>query len=241
MLDPVTLLGANAWTTVKYLVSHIANLEEAIRYFSNNNREQRERWVCRRLVEALGVSSLHELHSSPNDPPDCLFGSARFEVKERQDCDRKRHQEFKEALKKATEELNALDSGQLVSYPDDRQDETEGMVGNRKSSPTAPVVGARVEDMVEEAIGVANAAILHYEPATVAGLDLVVYVNREVWLDREHSTRLSSTYTFPWRSVSMVENEVVIVLHAAADAPAFLVNAVGRIYPYPSAEDSHSN
>lgn len=98
----------------KIIEEHKQRLRESLKFFSNEMKPERERWVCRELLENLGIEVLDsELVSSKEDPPDVLFRSARFEVKELIDEDRPRMAEYKESLARAE---TATDAGELLEH-----------------------------------------------------------------------------------------------------------------------------
>jgi hypothetical protein len=70
------------------------------------------------LLENFGIIVLdRELVSSKEDPPDVLFRSARFEVKELMDKYRPRMAEYRESLAKAE---TASDAGELLEHHEPR-------------------------------------------------------------------------------------------------------------------------
>lgn len=55
--------------------------EQANALLSNAQKWERERWVCRRFLQALNVPHrLEEFSAAEKDPPDVLFHDAQFEV-----------------------------------------------------------------------------------------------------------------------------------------------------------------
>jgi hypothetical protein len=76
----------------------LVNAEEAIRFFSNAGKAERERLSCAMFLRALGEPfSAEELIWVPDghDPPDVKFREAHFEVRELLDEGRQRYNEVK--------------------------------------------------------------------------------------------------------------------------------------------------
>ncbi|MCI0654818.1 MAG: DUF1780 domain-containing protein [Methylococcaceae bacterium] len=86
----------------EFIADRIAALEESVRYFSSENKAERERWVVEALLENMNIPHRAEDVVSPEqDPPDVLALGCEFAVKEILDPGRKRHQEYKEELERA--------------------------------------------------------------------------------------------------------------------------------------------
>src|SRR5688500_12605280 len=76
--------------------------KEAVRFFSAEAKPERERWVAVEFLTNLGMKfEAGEVLSSQTDPPDIVFRDAAFEIKEIMDVGKKRHDEYKEALRRA--------------------------------------------------------------------------------------------------------------------------------------------
>lgn len=55
--------------------------EQANAFLSNARKWERERWVCQRLLQGLNIPYHSEdFLQAGQEPPDVLFGDARFEV-----------------------------------------------------------------------------------------------------------------------------------------------------------------
>ena len=55
--------------------------EQANAFLSNARKWERERWVCQRLLQGLNIPYHSEdFLQASQEPPDVLFGDARFEV-----------------------------------------------------------------------------------------------------------------------------------------------------------------
>ena len=50
-------------------------LRESVAYFSSNNQNERDSWVCQWFLTKLGVKfNITEIHPETDDPPDVRFG-----------------------------------------------------------------------------------------------------------------------------------------------------------------------
>ena len=55
--------------------------EQANAFLSNARKWERERWVCQRLLQGLNIPyHTEDFTQASQEPPDVLFGEARFEV-----------------------------------------------------------------------------------------------------------------------------------------------------------------
>jgi Putative endonuclease, protein of unknown function (DUF1780) len=85
----------------EFIQQRIKDLEESVRSFSSDRKQEGERWVANAFIENLRIYfKPEEILSPENDPPDVVFRDARFEVKEIMDEGRERHKEYKEELKR---------------------------------------------------------------------------------------------------------------------------------------------
>ena len=86
----------------EYLERQRQDLRESVGYFAPQRKGERELWVARALLENLNIPHQEtELVLAPEDPPDVFFRDARFEIKEIMDAGRRRHSEYREALRRA--------------------------------------------------------------------------------------------------------------------------------------------
>lgn len=90
----------------EYIEEQIKALEEAIDFYSNDRKDERELWVVKAFLENMRIEhTQNDLVPVTDDPPDVLFRDFRFEVKELMDDDRRRTDEYRKQLevaKKAT-------------------------------------------------------------------------------------------------------------------------------------------
>ena len=64
-----------------YLRLLTSQAEQANAFLSNARKWERERWVCQRLLQGLNIAyHTEDFTQASQEPPDVLFGEARFEV-----------------------------------------------------------------------------------------------------------------------------------------------------------------
>ncbi len=183
-------------------------LKESVDFFSPKRKQERELWVGKSFIENLGVLFKDgELFTPPQDPPDVSFREARFEIKEILDAERKRHQEFKDKLKKAYEATEPADF--LEEY--------------------------RPIDITPEDIGTLIINSLgkfseKYDPQTRSNLDLLIYINLSKSLLKSDSLPARSAFSeFGWRSISALKGWGSLVFYTNCSAPDFLQEKEGLL------------
>lgn len=189
---------------------HKQRLKESLKFFSNDMKPERERWVCRELLENLGIEVLdRELVSSKEDPPDVLFRSARFEVKELMDADRPRMAEYRKSLARAE---TATDAGALLERFEPK---------TMSASDVRDLVLLQVQELEKK-----------YPRAVRESLDLVFYVNLQDYATTGSTVDVSQLpkSVTEWKSVSFVSNNCSCVIWVANDAPDFLAGKVGSVF-----------
>jgi hypothetical protein len=194
-------------TNEQELIKHcIEAKEKSVRFFSGENKQERELWVVKEFLTSLGVDfSEGELKAQDDDPPDVIFRQANFEIKEVLDEERRRHQEYKNDLKKAR-------SAERVSELFTQSDFRKGTL--------------------QELVDRINGQIQTYQvaPAIRAQIDLLFYVNLlDLYKIQDHGYVLPEDWKC-WRSVSMIENgQLGLVFWAGKDAPEFLKSKAGKL------------
>lgn len=186
-----------------------------IHFFSNQCKSKREVWVVTRFLSQLGLEFPDdEIVASSDEPADVVFRDARFQVKEILDENRRRHDEYREALQKA--EGATSDSGLFERRPG-----TKGIV----CADLVPIVAKKAGEYQER-----------YGPSERTSVDLLFYVNLRVHvIDNElpplkhYSSELEA-----WRSVSAYSDDCSFVLYVSQDAPSFIKNAAGQVHRDPS-------
>ncbi|MBL4835503.1 MAG: DUF1780 domain-containing protein [Pseudomonas sp.] len=193
-----------------FIKERVAALEESIKFFSSSKKSERERWVVGKFLENMSLPhNEHDIETPVEDPPDVIALGGLFEVKEILDPGRRRHQEYKNALKAAK---NAISAQGLL---------TEGTP--RDSS-------------VIEIYELCNESIIKletkYPPKVRESLDILFYINLQRLIDVEENpfpdiTELRSSR---WRSVSFVEGQIACCFYAGNQAPAWLQERAGVVH-----------
>lgn len=143
------------------------------------------------------------------DPPDVVYESARFEVKEILDQGRKRHDEVKLARRQ-----EQVAPSKLQSFQYSPQDLTPEGVGQLILQELAHLQTKN-----------------RYAPEQREQLDLLFYVNKvEHWFEDGPVPKAFVFESFGWRSVSaLIASHTSIVFAATPCAPIFLIENAGRI------------
>ena len=207
---------SNKMTDAGYIASVIKARQESVEFFSGSHRQERERWVVEEFLGNLGLDfDPAEVVSAPDDPPDVLFRQAKFEVKEILDTGRKRHAEYKQALKQA---MTASTAAELL-----------------EDATPKDITYTAVCDLVRTEVARFSAK---YAPSTKAALDLVFYVNLEdVWGYIDAPLPPIDSWTpYGFRSISVVMGRFGGVLFAANGTADFLVARLGTLIARPREE-----
>ena len=187
----------------------IEELKESVDYFSGGNKWSREKWVVERLLSSLGVQYNESELSKCDEPVDVGFRDARFQIKEKMQFSdaelRRRHDEYRSALKKAKaagtlEELTSLTPYRQVTW----------------------------DQIVRESLMDTKAKIQKYPLEARRKLDVICYYNRHDHFETDAPT--PKFEAMDCKSFSIVSNKSVMVLFAAANSPVFLQAATGVQY-----------
>lgn len=182
-------------------------LRASVEYFSAKNKTERERWVCIQFLNCLGLAfDEKEVVAPAEDPPDVEFRSARFEIKEILDSERRRHAEYKALLDQA---LHATAPSELL-------------VEYSISDITPMQVGELILLALERLQNL-------YAPAVREGLDLLFYVNllKRSLVDGP-MPEVDQFSSFGWRSITALFDESALVLFTSRTSPLFLSDSVGQ-------------
>lgn len=187
-----------------FLAEQIRALEDSVNFFGAGEDRQRarDRYVVEMFLNALRIRYTSEEITQEEDPPDARFRDANFEVKELYSIGRRRHDEYKEELRKAREAF----------WPD------ELLTPYKPKDISLAQVVHRVVDLAKQRGS-------RYAPATRGTLDLLVYANL---LHVESIIpvalgKLEDLDGIGWRSVSFVKGmHAACVLMANNQAPEFL-------------------
>lgn len=196
----------------KELIEHFQN---SVRLFSNKGKKELEFWIAKRFLDITGVSYLESnLQQPKDDPPDVILNAARFEIMELYDNARRRHDEYKEKLKKVEAAKNY---SEVIN------------VENWDLEPLS----------LEELLAVADKRLKkkkgHYSPGAKANLDVLIYVNlQKIIIDEEDfifTSPIPQDCSFrQWRSVSLLFNrQIVCVAYASSSAPEFIRAVAGKV------------
>lgn len=178
----------------------IDSARKGVVYFSNSEKHTREKWVVCEFLKNLGVDfNDSELYPISDVVPDVRFRDARFEIKEIDDENRKRHDEYKTRLERA---LSAQTSTGLMEVYRPKKIDMLGIL-----------------DRVRKNLG-----SLRYDPKFIAQNDLLYYINYTFKSGRKCVHMLSKEMLLRgWRSVSIVtNNSISYVLWANRNAPEFM-------------------
>lgn len=192
----------------EFIDDRVAALKASVKYFGNRNKPERERWVCVEFLRNLRVPFADtDIQSPAVDPPDVVFGDARFEIKEILDPGRRRHDEYKLQLARAERAVNPEDLLTLFTPKD--------------------ITPAEVCEHVREALRELGPGYLAGERG---GIDLLFYVNlKHHALTAGLLPDLSHLQEFGWRSITALIGWSSFVLYAAEDAPTFLRASAGHV------------
>jgi hypothetical protein len=191
-----------------YLEALRSDAEESVNFFGNEMKTKRERGTCAAFLRCLGIKFSSASIKTGEDPPDIIFDSARFEICEILEKDRRRHQEYKE-YKKKLETLNNPRELELKHYT------------------PKPILFDEVLLLVSSEL---SKKFSKYGYSICSKLDALVYINlRTSFL--EHDSPLKNLDVLRkqgWRSVSIIFSPYSYVFFATDKAPKFLKNFIGQ-------------
>jgi hypothetical protein len=200
----------------EYLTKLLHYVNDTRQLFSNKMKRERERMVCRAFLRCAGLPFAEEqIIISGDEPPDVIFESARFEIRELLDERRKRGDEWAQEAKRVEKAKDI--EGVLRPAPSPKQITLEELI---------PLVADALRD---KAMRYGNEC---------RHLDALVYVNLHETFLAPSSTvvGVEALEAHGWRSVSIVFIPFVVVLATTSTAPGFLCARVGQIvnaWPYP--------
>ena len=184
----------------------IRHKEATIAWFGQTGKQERERFILRGFLRCLEITfELQEIKSVKDEFPDVEFHGAEFEIKEMLDPDRRRHDEYKDALKKLKKTKNI--SSQIQPY--------------QPVFVTFNEVGQRIEPVL-------NDLCRKYPENQRASTNLLIYFNlQDVMLDKKTWEPITLN-SKGWRSVSVVGSSWCYVFAASMEAPQFITENVSR-------------
>jgi hypothetical protein len=182
-----------------------------VAFFSSGNKGPIERWSFTEFLRNLGLAFQSDeitVTSPGQDPPDIVFRHASFEVKEILDPNRRRHDEYKQALSKAIAANDPLELFENADVEDITPLEIATLILSQLK-----------EDLADK-----------YERRFRASLNLLFYVNLV-----HHSLKAgpmpnpADFSNLGWRSVSVLIGWGALVYFADSYAPEFLRVKVGTV------------
>jgi len=178
---------------------------EDVQYFSNANKEVRERWVVSEFLSVLGID-YHEaeiVSLEQDNKVDVAFRKAKFQIKELPSPNFRRGKIYKDVFN-SIKTAASLDEVSLVSGADD-----------------VPPTAIMYELILEKASELANSEkymVLKSE------IDLLIYVTHtRASLIQLHELKREKFSALGWRSISCVNSKQAVVLHSLHTAPKFMV------------------
>jgi putative endonuclease (uncharacterized protein DUF1780) len=193
----------------KYLNKLLRYVNETRQLLSSKMKPERERMVCRAFLRCMGLPFREDqIIVSTDEPPDIIFDSTRFEIRELLDDGRRRGDEWAQEARKV-----------------ERAEDIEAV-----SRPTPSPRQISLEELIPLVADALREKCTRYG-AECGRLDALVYVNlRERFLS-PYSTTMSveDLEAQGWRSVSMVFIPYAVVMTANSTAPDFLRKRVGQI------------
>jgi len=186
----------------KYLNKLLRYVNETRQLLSSKMKPERERMVCRAFLRCMGLPFREDqIIVSTDEPPDIIFDSTRFEIRELLDDGRRRGDEWAQEARKV-----------------ERAEDIEAV-----SRPTPSPRQISLEELIPLVADALREKCTRYG-AECGRLDALVYVNlRERFLS-PYSTTMSveDLEAQGWRSVSMVFIPYAVVMTANSTAPDFL-------------------
>jgi hypothetical protein len=195
----------------EFLTHLESSARKELKYFSNSNKEERERWTVSEFLSIICVDYQIEELISPEQRSkvDVHFRNARFQVKELTDPNMRRGKFYKDAYNS----LKAASSLDEVSLVGDVHD-------------TPPVT--KMYDLVlDEAKKLADDD--RYKELK-GQLDLLIYVTRpRAALVQESEIIIEDFSCLGWRSVLCMNSTQSVVLFSSHKGPDFLSNKLGKV------------
>lgn len=189
-------------------ISELIRYKKAtIKWLGQSGREGRERFVLRAFLRCLKIKfNATKIKSIKGRFPDVEFRNAEFEIKEMLDPNRKRHQEYKNALEK----LKTVRKFKDLVKP------------YRPNYVTFDEVAHRIERKLGD-------LCRKYPENQRSKTNLLIYFNLQgVMLDTKEPWVPVTLKRKGWQSVSVVGSSWCYIFDASNEAPMFLKNNVGR-------------
>jgi len=193
----------------KYLKDLHDYAAETRRLFSSKMKPERERMVCRAFLRCLGVQFQEDEILAPcEEPVDVAFRSAKFQIRELMEPDRRRGDELKN-FQDAVQNATSIEDVML---------------------PYLPPRPLSLQDLVDKVTEALRDKVAKYGKGC-KDLDALVYVDLENrCLDvKTNISNLAKLKSQGWRSVSVLFPPHGIIFHAhPKDGPNFILAYSGR-------------
>ena len=192
--------------------------DDTLRLWSNAQKPERERMICRAFLRCLGVPFREEeFRADSGEPVDISFRLARFQITELLDIGRRRTDEWRDRKRQYQDAQSLTDLVEPVRSPDHL---SPCSISYRE------ILGFLLERFSQKA--------QHYGVANCAKLDALLCVGlkgRHLWpLDITlHLPEIRELQTQGWRSVSMLFIPYSVVVFAGESAPDFLRAVEGQV------------
>lgn len=186
-----------------YLEQLRQHVQDTRSFFSNKAKAERERAVCRAFLRTIGTRfDNSEVKSPTSDPPDVVFRTARFEVREMFDPGRKRGDEWKAKETKYQSAKSVEELLEPASWP-------------------TPI---ELSELVPDVVAALTEKAKNYG-ADCRNLDALVYVNlqEKYLMPQSPIPSLDQLKAQGWRSVVLLFPPYGVVLFANEGAPEILV------------------
>jgi hypothetical protein len=192
-------------TETDYLENLRKHASDTRIFLGNKAKPERERIVCRAFLRAIGLAfKEHELIAPTTEPADVAFQTARFQIREILEQNRRRGDDWKKKEKKYTQ-ATSLD--ELLE-------------------PYFPPTYVNLEMLVPEIVTSLSEKPQRYG-AGCENVDALVYINpQDQFLAPDSDLpKIGQLKSQGWRSVSVLFPPYGVILFATSIAPSFLTGA----------------
>lgn len=182
-----------------------------VKFYSNSNKPERERWVVVKFLSILNIQHQYEevCCLEQKMKADVHFRGAFFQVKELTNPDLKRGKLYKDAYNS----IKAAKSLDDVRWIGEVQD--------------VPPIVTMYDLIREKTEDLAEGKYCSFK----AELDLLFYVTRHcASLIQQSELRIDDFLSLGWRSVSCVNEKQAVVLFASQCAPKFIVERSQKVF-----------
>jgi len=193
---------------LKNLYNHARETRE---FFSNKTKPERERAVCRAFLRTIGVTFKEcELIAPAVEPADVAFRTARFQIRELLEPERRRGDDWKK------KEQNYSEAESLEKLEEEK-------IKELLLEPYSPPKPVNIETLFPKIVEALSEKSRKYGTGC-KNIDALVYVNREdLYLKPDSNIpNIAKLQSQGWRSVSFLFPPYGVVLYSTVKAPDFL-------------------